>query len=222
MFIHQPYFFPKIEQVTFPNGTRYYVSPSGKKYSSVTTLLGQRDKKQIDQWRKRVGDEEADRKVGVSVRRGKSIHTISEDYLNNVADWDIGRMPSNLAMFHSIKPQLDKHLTVVHNIEFSLYSDVLKIAGTADLFAQWDSVPSIIDYKTSAEHKREEWIENYFWQTSLYAAMIYERISLIVPQIIIIIMCENDSPQIFIRKTSDHLKPAIIYVNKANVQNPIP
>ena len=43
------------------DGKRYYVTPDGTKYPSVTTVTGQASAKSIAMWRKRVGEEEANK-----------------------------------------------------------------------------------------------------------------------------------------------------------------
>lgn len=53
------------ESVTLPtetvNGKRYYVTPSGNKYPSVTTVTGMHNAKWVAKWRKNVGAEKADK-----------------------------------------------------------------------------------------------------------------------------------------------------------------
>lgn len=43
------------------DGKRYYVTPEGNKFISITTLLGHFKQKSIAQWRKKVGEKEANR-----------------------------------------------------------------------------------------------------------------------------------------------------------------
>ena len=70
------------------DGKRYYVTPSGKKYPSVTTVSGFSTAKQIKQWRERVGAEKANRISTQASVRGTAVHKLCEDYLNNVEDYD--------------------------------------------------------------------------------------------------------------------------------------
>ena len=66
------------------NGKRYNNIGEGKKYPSVTTILGaMTDKSGIDKWRKRVGDEEADRISKFSANRGTVMHQFCEYFLGS-------------------------------------------------------------------------------------------------------------------------------------------
>ena len=70
----------KLKQVN-ENGQRLYVAEDGSKYPSVTTALGKLNKKAIYEWRKRVGNEEANRISGTASRAGTAVHNIAEDYV---------------------------------------------------------------------------------------------------------------------------------------------
>jgi len=67
---------------TAPTG-RTYLTPSGNKYPSITSVLGILSENDIREWRQRVGKKEADRVSRVAASRGTSVHTLVEDYLNN-------------------------------------------------------------------------------------------------------------------------------------------
>ncbi|BCU94117.1 MAG: hypothetical protein CM15mV4_0820 [Caudoviricetes sp.] len=69
-------------------GKRVYLTPSGKKYPSVTTVIGNNKKKMksIMQWRRRVGEAEANRVSAQATGRGTKYHSIVEDYFNNDLD----------------------------------------------------------------------------------------------------------------------------------------
>ena len=63
------------------DGKRFYVSPSGDKYPSVTTVTGLLTRDHIKLWRERVGDEEANKISSVAARRGTKMHSLFEQYL---------------------------------------------------------------------------------------------------------------------------------------------
>ena len=73
---------PKLTQLN-ENGTRYYVTPSGNKYPSITTVLSAYNRKAIFEWRQRVGSEEANKISGKASTRGTKLHKNCEDYINN-------------------------------------------------------------------------------------------------------------------------------------------
>ena len=64
------------------NGKRHYVTPDGK-FPSITSVLSAFPKPELYEWRRRVGEDEANRITRTSASRGTSFHTICETYLNN-------------------------------------------------------------------------------------------------------------------------------------------
>lgn len=186
------------------DGERYYFTPTGNKYRSVTTVLSSINKQKIVEWRKRVGEEEATKVTTRATRRGTNVHSIAEKYLKNDAEYLKDSNPLAISMFKQIQPLIDENLTKVYGNEMPLYSDVLKTAGRCDCFGQFQGMHTIVDFKTSTKTKRKEWIENYFLQCTTYAMMIEERYDCYVPQLAIIIAVEEDNPQLFVERTSNY------------------
>jgi len=175
-------------------GTRLYVTPEGKKYPSITTVLSVRGKEAIYEWRRRVGEEEANRVTRHACARGTALHTIAEKYLNNEPDiYKKDEMPHVVALFRSIQPILDSNIGRVVMQERPLYSDHLGIAGRVDLVAEYEGNLSIIDFKTSKRVKTREEISNYFIQSCAYAIMFEERTGIPVSRIVIV-MAVDDNP----------------------------
>jgi len=189
------------------DGIRHYITPNGS-YPSVTTVLGaMMDKTALAEWRKRVGDEEADRVSRLAATRGTNIHTMCENYIRG-QDVDVS-MPFNVTMFNQIKKVLDEHVNDIVGCELTLVSDELKIAGSCDLIALYDGKLSIIDYKTSSKNKLKSWIESYFLQTALYSYMLWEMTGMLAQQCVVIIAVEEESvPQVFIVKPREYLEKA--------------
>ena len=194
------------------NGQRYYVLPDGvTKLKSVTTILSEKlDKTALLEWRKRVGEEEANRISAQSTRRGNSIHKIAERYVLNEENIYQNEMPVNVESFQPIKSALDAHVDNILGVELPLCSKSLGCAGRTDLVAEYDGKVSIIDFKTSKKLKKEEWIESYFLQSTIYS-MMFERIySIAVPQIVIIITVDDEpKAQKFILDRSQFVDRAI-------------
>jgi len=93
---------------------RYYVTPSGQRLPSVTTVLGAMKKKEIMAWRRRVGEAEANRVSKLATGRGNRVHTLAEKYLMNESiEWK-KEMPDAIEMFQSIVPHFDK----INNIHY--------------------------------------------------------------------------------------------------------
>jgi genome maintenance exonuclease 1 len=200
------------------NGKRFYKTPEGLLYPSVTTITSQHGKDKIIEWRKRVGEEEANRISTKASNRGTKVHKICENYLNNEEDYARTNpahihktMPDTIAMFKSLQPLLDEHVNNIHALEIPLYSHHLKVAGRVDCIAEYDGKLSIIDFKTSGKLKEESWIKGYFMQCSAYAVMYEERTGIPVSQIVIMIAVDSEHPQVFIKKRNDYIKDFISY-----------
>ena len=182
------------------NGQRHYVLPDGvTKLKSVTTILSERmDKTALLEWRKRVGEEEANKISVQAARRGTAIHKIAERYILNEEDIYRDQMPVNVDSFQPIKKILDDHVDNILGIELPLYSKSLGCAGRTDLVAEYDGTLSIIDFKTSKKLKKADWIENYFIQSTVYSMMFEWTYKIAVPQIVIAITVDDEkTPQIF-------------------------
>ena len=200
------------------NGKRFYKTPEGLLYPSVTTITSQHGKDKIIEWRKRVGEEEANRISTKASNRGTKVHKICENYLNNEEDYARTNpahihktMPDTIAMFKSLQPLLDEHVNNIHALEIPLYSHHLRVAGRVDCIAEYDGKLSIIDFKTSGKLKEESWIKGYFMQCSAYAVMYEERTGIPVSQIVIMIAVDSEHPQVFIKKRNDYIKDFISY-----------
>ena len=185
-----------LEQVNTDSG-RYYKTPAGDLYPSVTTVTGLMSKKDIMEWRKRVGEEEANKISSKATIRGTRMHKLFEDYLNN-DEIDYTKYNYNDSLnFKEIKPIIDQYIDNIHLQEVRLYSDYLKMAGTVDCVAEWKGKLSIIDFKTATKHKNRDYITNYFCQASAYAIMYEERYQIPISRIVILISVDGDEPQIF-------------------------
>ena len=198
MFTHLDNDIPEIKTETIDR-KRYYVTPEGKKYPSITTVLGHFNKKAIYEWRQRVGDKEANRISTQASRRGTKVHQMCEDFINNELD-EKKFMPSDKETFNSIKNILADNINNIHCQEATLYSDYLQVAGRVDCVAEWKGKLSVIDFKTSRRLKKREHIHNYFQQGSAYCVMYEERTKVPVSQIVIVMTVDDEELQIFVEK----------------------
>ena len=182
---------PKLEKVTLESGTRYYVTPDGTKYPSVTTVISKRKKEQLREWRERVGEEVAKEISKAATVRGNSFHNNCEQYLNKEPVTEsIG------VMFDRFTPHLDCISDIVC-LEQHLYSDALRVAGQVDCIGYYKGKLSVIDFKTSSKFKRKEWIWDYFMQATAYSYMYEERTGIAVSDLVILITCETGEVQVF-------------------------
>ena len=153
------------------DGSRTY-NVGEKKIPSVTTILSatqsEEKKASLDKWRARVGYQEAQRITQQAATRGTEMHYVLEHYidgkgyLNLSADGAQARL-----MAHEIVQNLEK-LKVVWGNEVSLaYEDLW--AGATDVVGLYDEQPTIIDFKQSNKPKREEYVEDYYYQIAAYS-----------------------------------------------------
>ena len=190
------------------NGKRYYVSPNGTKLPSVTTFLSHFKGDSIQKWRKKVGEEEANKISARASRRGTKFHSIMESYISNQerdSFLNENVMPDMKLAFNNMLPTLDR-LDNVHYLETMLYSETLGLAGQVDCIAEFDGIPSVIDFKTSLKLKREDWILNYFEQCTCYSLMYEEMTGIKAKQIVVLISVDDEpEPQVFVRQRGDYV-----------------
>jgi len=195
--------------VESPETGRKYVTPNGEYYSSITTILGSKINESLESWKASVGFEEAEKICHHAATRGTAMHNIAERYLDNESEYFLkADMPHTRALFNSIRPILDEHISEVILQECPLYSDALRAAGRVDLVAIYDGKYSIVDFKTARRRKRKEDISSYFQQATAYSIMFEERTGIAIDQIVIIMAVDNDpSPIVFVEKTKNYIKP---------------
>ena len=173
------------------DGVRYYSIPNEDelvKLVSITSVTSHFNKEIFVNWRKRVGNEKADRITKAVTVRGTDMHTLTENYLDNK---ELPKVPPiSEFLFKIAKPKLNL-IDNIYALEGPLYSKQLGIAGTVDCIAEYDGELSIIDFKTSQKPKPREWIEHYFVQAMAYGCMLYEMKNIPVKKLVIIMACEN-------------------------------
>jgi len=204
MFKHTLVEFDELETIT-EDKKRFYLTPEGNKYPSVTTVCSLATIDSIKKWRKRVGNEQANKISSKASSRGTKVHKLVEDYVNNKELDFENVLPVNLFMFKQIKPILDTYLENVYAIECPLYSDYLETAGRVDCIGTFKGKPAIIDFKTANKRKQRSWINNYFMQEAAYAVMFEERTKIPISRIVTVIAVEQDEPQLFIEKRDDYI-----------------
>lgn len=181
---------PALERETI-DGIRFYKVPGETnlhRLVSITSVTSHFNKKIFEDWRKKVGDKEADKITKQATSRGTDMHTLVEHHLKNE---DLPKVqPLSDFLFKIAKPELNK-INNIHALEKSLYSKVLGIAGTVDCIAEYDGELAIIDFKTSKKPKPKEWIEHYFVQAVAYACMLYEMTGIVTKKLVILMACEN-------------------------------
>jgi genome maintenance exonuclease 1 len=197
-------------KVETKDGRRFYTTPEGIRYPSITTVLSSLGKDLLLEWKNRVGEKEANRVSHHASKRGNSVHDLLEKYVKNeenIFDGFVSPMVRKNVL--DLSKVLNRHLDNVHIQEKPLYSHHLGVAGRVDLIGEWDGVLSVIDFKTSSRIKRHEWIHPYFMQESFYAVAYEEITSRPVPQLVTIIAVDYNEPQVFIEKRDTWVPPLI-------------
>jgi len=197
MFNHVELNLPKLDRETI-DGVRYYKVLDGdqlQKLVSITSVTSHINRQIFIDWRIKVGEEEANKINKAATSRGTDLHTLVENYLDNVPQLPEVQLLSK-HLFRIAKSDLDK-IDNIHALERSMYSLKLGIAGTVDCIAEYDGELAVIDFKTSKKPKPRAWIDHYFVQCAAYACMLYELTGIIVKKFVIIMTCENGECEIY-------------------------
>jgi genome maintenance exonuclease 1 len=187
------------------DGVRFYKLPkTDKYYPSVTSITSFKNAAFFKDWRKKIGEDEANRITARATQRGTAFHSIAEDYINGELDLEkyLENNPLSVRMFQSAKDTLNR-IDNIHCLESFLYSHYLGLAGRVDCIAEFDGELAVIDFKTSTKEKKEDYIEHYFVQETAYAAMFLERTGIEVKKIVTLIATEEGSIQIFQKHNLD-------------------
>ena len=183
------------------DGFRFY-SINGQNYPSVTSVLGVKKKKELANWRQSIGEDVANWEMGRAARRGKSTHTLVEQYLKGEPLTERSVLP--LGLFKLIRPYVEQ-IDNIHMIEQVMYSKELGLAGQCDCIGEYNGKLSVIDFKTANKERKEAWVDNYFLQTTAYAIMYEELYGKSIDQIVVLIASEDGAMQAFIKEKKDYV-----------------
>jgi genome maintenance exonuclease 1 len=205
MFNHVPVDIPEVSTKTV-NRKRFYVTPTGL-YPSITTVLGVRKAKQkgLQEWRNRVGNDVANHIMRTAASRGTAVHHMCEDFLNNIEVTQEGRDFLPWCLFSQLKPTLQSNINKIYAQECGLWSEKYRVAGRVDCIAEYNGIPSIIDFKTSRSERKDDYNLEYYIQASAYAEMFEERTGIEIDQIVILVVTEDGAVQEFIKEKHDYL-----------------
>ena len=214
MFNHIDIELPKLERETI-DGVRYYSVPDEEellRLVSITSVTSHFNREIFDNWRKKIGEDEAQKITKAATSRGTDMHSLVENHLKNQDLPSVAPIADFL--FKIAKTELNR-INNIYALEGSLYSKQLGIAGTVDCIAEYDGELSIIDFKTSKKPKPREWIEHYFVQCMAYGCMLYELTGLSVKKLVIIMACENGECVVYEeRDKSKYIKLLSKYIRK--------
>jgi genome maintenance exonuclease 1 len=196
------------------DGLRWYKTPEGDLYPSITSVLGTKEKPHLENWKKMLGPDKAKKETDRCAERGTAVHLIAEKYLNNEEDPLKGQPNEYVKLFNQIRFGLNR----INNIrvqEVPLYSKEFQVAGRVDCIAEFDKVLSVIDFKTSNGNKDESMIEDYFLQETFYALAYLENFGEEILQIVTIMAVEKGAvPLIFKKNILPYVSPLKKRVNE--------
>ena len=185
----------------------WYQTKFDKIYPSISTILSstasEEKKNGLAYWKE---NEPAHEYITAQAQNiGTQSHQIIEDYLNHalsLEEFDL--LP--IAHFNNLKPYLE-NISNVTCIEQRMYSDKLRVAGTSDLIAEYNGELSIIDYKTKRKPQIDDFMYEYYLQTTCYAQMFQEVTGRKINQVVILVSSEKNTRQEFIKECSDYVEP---------------
>lgn len=191
-------------------GQRFYTLPTGERYPSITTILSAKGKEWLNDWRKMLGAEKADKETQRCAERGTAVHEMVERYLNNDEEPTKGHTREHAGLFNQVRLRLNQNVNNIRVQEAPLFSHRLKLAGRVDCVGEYDGVLSIIDFKTSNNNKTNEMIEDYYLQCTAYAVMYYEMYGVFIEDIVIVMAVERGMmPLVFKKKIYDYIDPLV-------------
>ena len=200
------------------DGKRFYVTPDGNNYPSITTILAQQENLGLEAWKAKVGEKEARRISKESARIGTAVHQMAEFYLSNYIIKLKDEDKKIVDTFNRLRFLLGNINNIV-GVEIPLFSDLLRVAGTTDCIAEYNGKLSVIDFKTSRRPKKEEWIDDYYMQTFAYKLMFEEMTGIEIQQIVILVACvESFDVQVFKKpaKDADEWLEKLVKIMKEN------
>ena len=202
---------------------RFYETPDGQSYPSVTTVTALEGRDDIQAWRKRIGEKKADEISKAAMMTGTRVHKLAEMYLRNEVfrqeDFFGETLPNVQRMFEQLEILLNNNVGVIKAIEAPLYSHSLRVGGRVDLIAEWDGELSIIDFKTSKKPKREDWIKAYYMQSCAYARMFEELTNITVRKVVIAIAVDNHQSQVFTADSEEYIQEFIDLRKKYDLES---
>lgn len=179
------------------DGNRYYQTPAGNWYPSITTVLKAGDKPALEKWKAKLGPVESEAIAARSGRIGAKLHEMAEQYLLGNPITLKGMMPDDAWRFKKLVKFLDSIESVILT-ESTVYHPSKKVAGRLDVWAMWKGESCLIDFKTSLRPKNEKYTDHYYQQGTFYSSSLGYLYPLMPPvtKIVIVNLPLEDDMQI--------------------------
>lgn len=166
------------------NGKRHYQCvgfpnvPEGMLLPSVTTVLSSMAPvakiMALINWRKRVGDDEANRRTRLAANRGTWMHGVLEDYFDGEdIEHHLEKAPDWQPYFQAVEPFLEGVVEPILVESAVAWYDTnlgMGYSGTLDMVAQMTSGSiALVDWKTSYKEKKDYQLADYKRQLGAYS-----------------------------------------------------
>lgn len=179
-------------------------------YNGVTTVLSNTsDKSFLVEWRKRIGDQEADKIVNESILIGKQLDTMLYSHFTG------GVLQSNSDVHEKVPHLYKQLLPKLKYIEpvacqLKVTSDKHRLYGYVDMLCYYKGVLTLLDFKNARRLKDQKELTDYKLQCTMYCMFLYEQYGIAVKQIMLLIAVRDSVyPQVVIEETKHYVKEAI-------------
>lgn len=196
---------------------RFYLTPKGS-YPSVTTVLAaSQDHSFLDEWRARIGEEEANRISKESTDIGTHLHYLFECELQGLEkpEPENAEQVTATRMFKISLPKLRAYVKEVVAMETPVWSDQFRVAGRFDLLCvNKHGRLCLLDFKNSRRAKTVDQIQNYRQQLGFYTQMIKETLGKTVEDQTIFMVTREGFVQQFQFKPEDTPRSELVAIRK--------
>lgn len=195
-----------------PDGRIYTNRGTGDRFWSVTTMLGMTsDKTWLEEWRERIGRQEAEEETRRCCDRGDKIHLACELYTQNrPLSEQLEAAGEYRSMFYQLRGSINTHVGDVLAAEIPVFSNVMRVGGRFDLLAEWRGEICLIDYKGSNHLKTSLGIEDYKIQLCCYSYALEETYGIRVDKFVNIIANEKASFPTIITSSRNEVTPLLV------------
>jgi genome maintenance exonuclease 1 len=197
--IRNKFVYPKLQRLDLPTG-RVYTLDGNNPVPSVTTILSStKDKAHLEEWSRRIGEEEAERIKNEAALVGTHMHNVVERLLLNrpletPRTW---LQVKGYRMGYTLIEKFFPHVDEAWGTEIPLIYPG-RYAGTSDFIGVYKGKPCIVDFKQTNKMKRRAWIEDYFIQLAAYAVAHNHRHQTEINQGVILMVSQEGEVQEFV------------------------
>lgn len=185
-----------------------------ERYPGVTRVLSHtKDMSGLDEWRDRIGHEEADRILLESQEIGEALDSAVMAKVEG-RSFTIEGPHSKVVkrLFKQLEPSLNKIVPIL--VQPKVWSNGLKVMGYVDILCFYEGKLTLLDIKNSRRIKEPDHIYDYWLQTTTYSMCLLDMLGLKVEQLALFIAIRSELvPQILTKPLKPFVKPVLERVN---------